>query len=65
MWYFGARIVGSEFLLDRSLQDMVQFKNTIRGCIARLEATSNAATELGDKCGSKFKAKNFKKVPII
>lgn len=49
MWYFGARIVGSEFLLDRSLRDMVEFKKTIRGHIAQLEATSNAAAEFGKK----------------
>jgi len=47
MWYFASRIVGSEFLLDRSLQDMVEFEKTIRGHIAQLEATSNAATEFG------------------
>jgi len=49
MWYFGARIVGSEMLLDRSLQDMDQFKNTIKGHIAHLQATSNAAMEFGRK----------------
>lgn len=46
MWYFAARIAGSDFELERSLQDMRYARILLEDHISDLKTSSLAAIEL-------------------
>ena len=46
MWYFAARIAGSDFELEQSLQDMNYARNLLKNHISVLKTSSSAAIEL-------------------
>lgn len=46
MWYFAARIAGSDFKLEKSLQDMHYARTLLEDHISVLKASSSAAVEL-------------------